>query len=219
MRFLVTAGPTREYFDTVRFISNPSSGKMGYAIAAEAAARGYGVTLVSGPVALPEPEGVQVIQVVSAEEMFDAAVSVFTECRVAVMTAAVCDYRPARRLDHKLQKKNRVRPIHLQPTTDICAHLGKIKCDRVVIGFAMEDHDEQAHAESKLMRKHCDAIVLNGLQNVASDAATITVLRADKGWCPPVRGTKIQVAEEIVNLSEDLVESRTDQSTSADKKK
>ena len=209
MRFLVTAGPTREYFDTVRFISNPSSGKMGYAIAAEAAARGYGVTLVSGPVAIAEPKGVRVIQVVSAEEMFEVAESAFGECHVAVMTAAVCDYRPTRRLDHKMKKQNRVRPIHLQPTTDICAHLGKIKGDRVVIGFAMEDHDHRAHAESKLMRKRCDAIVLNGLENVATDDATITVLRADLGWRAAVRGTKIQVAEKIVDLAESLLDRQT----------
>ncbi len=205
MRILVTAGPTREYFDSVRFISNPSSGKMGYAIAAEAAARGYDVVLVSGPVALPVPDGVRVVHVVSAEEMFQASLGVFEKCHAAVMTAAVCDYRPTRRLDHKLKKQNRVRPIHLQPTADICAYLGGIKGDRVVVGFAMEDHDHEQHAEAKLRRKHCDAIVLNGLENVGVDDARIRVLRADRGWQGTAAGTKMQMAETVLNLVEDLV--------------
>jgi len=208
MRILVTAGPTREFFDSVRFISNPSTGKMGYAIAAEAARRGHEVVLVSGPVSLPEPKGVDVLQVVSAEEMFTVAVSLFAECHAAVMTAAVCDYRPTRRLDHKLKKQNRVRPIHLQPTKDICAHLGKIKGDRVVIGFAMEDYDHHAHAEEKLERKRCDAIVLNGIENVGADAAVVEILRVDTGWSAPLRGSKTEVAGKIVALTERLVRHR-----------
>ena len=206
MRILVTAGPTREYFDTVRFISNPSSGKMGFAIAAEAAARGHEVVLVSGPVAIAEPADVQVVHVVSAEEMFGAAVSAFEDCRAAVMTAAVCDYRPTRRLDHKLKKKNRVRPIQLQPTRDICAHLGRTKGDRFVVGFAMEDHDHLAHAEKKLQGKHCDAIVLNGIENVAGDDAEIRFLLANGGWQASIGGAKVILAEAIVNLIEVLLD-------------
>jgi len=208
MRILVTAGPTREFFDSVRFISNPSSGKMGYAIATEATASGYDVVLVSGPVSLPEPPGVDVRHVVSAEEMFTAAVAAFEGCHAAVMTAAVCDYRPTRRMEHKLQKHNRVRPIQLQPTKDICAHLGQLKGDRVVIGFAMEDHDHHAHAEAKLRRKHCDAIVLNGLENVGVDDAVVEILQADAGWSKPIHGDKTLVAREVVALVERLVRRR-----------
>ncbi len=204
MRILITAGPTREYFDTVRFISNPSSGKMGYALAAEAARNKHEVILVSGPVELFKPKNVQCIDVVSAEEMFQACRSLFEDCDAAIMTAAVCDYRPTRKLDHKLKKQNRVRPIHLQPTTDICAHLGRIKKHRVVIGFAMEDHNHHAHAESKLHRKHCDAIVLNGIENVASDTARIEIVRADMGWSSPLSGTKPQLASKIIHLLEKL---------------
>ena len=204
MRILVTAGPTREFFDSVRFISNPSSGKMGYAIAYEAARRGHEVVLISGPVALDPPEGVELHRVISAEEMFEASVAAFALCRAAVMTAAVCDYRPTRRLAHKLKKQNRVRPIQLQPTPDICAHLGRIKADRVVIGFAMEDHDHHAHAEAKLVRKRCDAIVLNGIENVGGDEASIEVYRADAGWSAPVGGSKRAVAAQIVSLVEQL---------------
>lgn len=204
MRILVTAGPTREHFDTVRFISNPSSGKMGYAIAAQAAHRGHEVALVSGPVDLPEPVGVDVVHVVSAREMYEVSMSLFHECHAAVMTAAVCDYRPTRCLDHKLSKRNRVRPIHLQPTADICASLGGIKGGRVLIGFAMEDHDHHAKAEAKLYRKRCDAIVLNGLENVGVDHATIEIFRGDRGWSAPRRGPKLELAACVLDLMEEL---------------
>lgn len=209
MRILVTAGPTREFFDSVRFISNPSSGRMGYAIAAEAARRRHEVVLLSGPVEQAEPDGVEVVRVVSADEMFEAATSLFDECHAAVMTAAVCDYRPARRLEHKLKKQNRIRSVRLTPTRDICAHLGKIKGNRVVVGFAMEDHDHKAHAETKLRRKRCDAMVLNGIGNVGGDAAEIEILRADKGWSGRTSGTKAAVAVSVVNLIEDLRATRT----------
>lgn len=205
MRILITAGPTREYFDSVRFISNPSTGKMGYAIAEEALRRGHDVVLVSGPVALTPPAGVEFVPVTSAAEMFDASVAAFAGCRAAVMTAAVCDYRPAERLEHKLAKQDQVRPIELQPTADICAHLGRIKKGRVVVGFSMEDHDHHAHSEAKLERKQCDAIVLNGLENVGSDEAVVEVLRASGGWSAPVRGTKLEVAATVVLLVEQLV--------------
>ncbi|MCP4249433.1 MAG: phosphopantothenoylcysteine decarboxylase [bacterium] len=208
MRILVTAGPTREFFDTVRFISNPSSGKMGYALAAAAAARGHETALVSGPVELEPPPGVESVSVVSAEEMFVVCCSLFADVDAAIMTAAVCDYRPARMLQHKLKKQHRVRHITLNPTRDICAHLGAIKEHRVIIGFAMEDHDHKAHAEAKLARKRCDAIVLNGPENVAADRATVEVLTDDGVWSPPMTGSKAQLADRLVGLTERLYRSR-----------
>jgi len=204
MRILVTAGPTREYFDSVRFISNPSSGKMGYAIAKEAAGRDHEVVLVSGPVELPEPEGVHMVHVVSAREMLETVTSRFDECHCLVMTAAVCDYRPSMRQSHKLKKQAQVRAIQLQPTEDILTHVGKIKGDRVVIGFAMEDHDHRKNAESKLRRKRCDAIVLNDLGNVGTESGTIEVLQADQGWQNPTSGTKAELAVTIVDMVESL---------------
>lgn len=205
MNLLITAGPTREFLDTVRFLSNPSTGKMGFAIAAEAARRGHRVLLVAGPVELPDPPGVDVVRVVSAHAMFRAAVALFAECQAAVMTAAVCDYRPMRRQDKKMKKKNRPRTLLLVPTEDICAHLGRDKGERVVIGFAMEDHDHHAHAEEKLRRKNCDAIVLNGPANVGADDAEIETYQADTGWQPAVRGTKVELAAGIMSLVEKLV--------------
>jgi len=202
MHFLVTAGPTREFFDTVRFVSNPSTGKMGYAIAAAGAARGHRVTLVSGPVDLAAPKGVECIRVVSAAEMFEACCRVFEEADAAVMTAAVCDYRPARPLAHKLRKQARARRVTLLPTRDICAHLGSIKGDRMVIGFAMEDHDHRAHAAAKLTRKRCDAIVLNGPGNVGADDATVEILTAEGRWSAPQTGSKVEIAARVVELVE-----------------
>ena len=209
MRFLITAGPTREYFDSVRFLSNPSSGKMGYQIAARAAARGHRVELVSGPVELPPPKGVRLTRVVSAAEMFEATVSRFASCDVVIMAAAVCDYRPARRSARKMPKRRVGLDVQLVPTQDILAHLGGIKSRQVVIGFAMEDHDHHAHAALKLRRKRCDAIVMNGLGNVGSDQAEVQVLLADGGWQDPIRGSKTKVASSIVKMAEALVSSRS----------
>lgn len=209
MRILITAGPTREYFDTVRFISNPSSGKMGYAIAAAALERGHQVVLVSGPVALPDPKDAEVIRVTSAREMLEACISALDPCDAVIMTAAVCDYRPSRQLAHKLKKHHRVRPIHLQPTEDILTHLARAKGERVTIGFAMEDRDHHANTEAKLKSKGCDAFVLNGIENVGSDEATIEILRADRGWSPAICGTKKKIAESIVDLVESLASKDT----------
>jgi len=204
MRILVTAGPTREFFDSVRFISNPSSGKMGYAIAADAARRAHDVTLISGPVDLAEPPGVKVIRVIGAAEMFHACVAAFGECQACVMTAAVCDYRPARPLAHKLRKQGRPRQLRLIPTRDILAHLGTVKESRVLVGFAMEDRDARRRAKSKLMRKGCDAIVLNGLGNVGADAAEVEFLRRGGEWTGPLRGTKGEIASAVMDLLEEL---------------
>ena len=178
---------------------------MGYAVAKEASRRGHQVVLVSGPVSQPAPKGVELIHVISAEEMFRVVTGRFPACHACVMTAAVCDYRPARRLPHKLEKQGRARSIQLRPTKDILAHLGTVKGKRALVGFAMEDHNHRKNAEAKLRRKRCDAIVLNGLGNVGSDAAEIRILRADTGWSEPLSGTKAQIAKAVVKLAESLV--------------
>jgi len=150
VKILVTAGPTREYFDSVRFISNPSSGKMGYAIAAAAAARGHQVVLISGPVQLDPPAGVQTIRVVSSAEMAEQCKAAWPSCDVAFMTAAVCDYRPAKTLIKKLKKSNKPRHVTLLPTEDIAGSLGAAKRPgQILVTFAMEDHDAHRHAEQK----------------------------------------------------------------------
>ena len=127
MRILVTAGPTREYFDDVRFISNASSGRLGYAIAAEAARRGHHVVLVSGPVRLPAPPDVEFVSVVTGREMLDICRERFPDCDAAVMCAAVCDYRPTARSAGKAPKSTQAHAVELEPTEDICVSLGQMK--------------------------------------------------------------------------------------------
>lgn len=161
-RLLVTAGPTHEAIDPVRFIANASTGKMGYAIAAAAARRGAQVLLVSGPCALPCPEGVRRVDVVSAAQMHEAALAAFAESDAAVCTAAVADYTPARPADHKLKKsKEHLDAIELVETADILADLCARKGGRVVVGFAAETDDLIANAQAKLAKKGADAIIAN----------------------------------------------------------
>ena len=167
-RLIVTAGATIEAIDPVRFISNHSSGKMGYAIAGELAARGATVTLVSGRTALATPPGVERVDVLSADEMYDAAVRAFDEADGAVMCAAVADYTPAEVSETKIKKGDGELFIRLRRTRDIAAELGARKGGRLLVGFALETHDEEAHAESKLERKKFDFIVLNSLRDAGA---------------------------------------------------
>lgn len=208
MRILVTAGPTREYLDPVRYLSNASSGKMGFSIAAEAARRGHHVVLISGPVELPSPPGVDLVRVVSTKQMLEACLSRFEGCDAAIMAAAVCDYRPVRRAPRKIKRQTRGRSIRLVPTEDICRRLGTIKGNRVVIGFALEDRNYHRHAEIKLHCKHCDAIVLNRFDVIGADEAEIEFFQLGRGWSKPAAGTKLKVAARIMDLAESLVRSR-----------
>ncbi len=208
LHIVVTAGPTREYFDSVRFISNPSSGKMGYAIARAAADAGPRVTLISGPVALDPPEGVRTVPVITAAEMARATKHAFAKADAAVFTAAVCDYRPRRRRKEKLAKKAVPKSVVLMPTEDISASLGRIKRDRITIAFAMEDHAARARAERKLIRKNCDAIVLNGPENVGSDRAKVAYLERGGKWQRWPAATKTSVGRRLVRRLEALAASR-----------
>ncbi len=206
MKILITAGPTREYLDSVRYISNPSSGKMGYALAAAAAARGHGVTVISGPVSLAPPPDVEVVPVVSAAQMAEAAKSLWPRQDAAIMTAAVCDYCPAARLHTKLRKSDRPLILKLVATEDIARSLGAAKRPgQVLVGFAMEDHAGRAHAESKLHRKNCDAIVLNTPADAGSDHIRAEVLVAGQAWASWRRAPKQVVAARLIRLVERLL--------------
>ena len=159
---LINAGPTREAIDPVRFIANASTGKMGYAIATEALARGAQVRLVSGPVSITPPSGAELIDVVSAADMLDACLAAFEGADAAICTAAVADYTPKLAANHKLKKSvERLDVIELVETEDILAALSKRKGDRVVVGFAAETNDVISYAKAKLARKGCDMIVAN----------------------------------------------------------
>ncbi|WP_245896107.1 bifunctional phosphopantothenoylcysteine decarboxylase/phosphopantothenate--cysteine ligase CoaBC [Deinococcus irradiatisoli] len=161
LKLVVSAGPTREYLDPVRFISNPSSGKMGYAVAIEAQARGAEVVLVSGPVNLPDPPGVQVVKVESAVQMYGAVLEAARDAQMVVMTAAVADYRAAEPKSEKEAKTAGEVSIQLVPNPDILAALGREKGQRVLIGFAMETHAGVERAAGKAQRKNADFILLN----------------------------------------------------------
>ncbi len=161
IRILVTAGGTREAIDPVRYIGNRSSGKMGYAIAAAAAKRGAVVTLVSGPVALTAPAGVNVIRVESALQMREAVLSVFSAVDIVIKAAAVADYRPESAADQKIKKTSEVMMVTLTKNPDILAELGKLKTGQFLVGFAAETQELAANALEKLRRKNLDMLVAN----------------------------------------------------------
>lgn len=161
VKVLVTAGPTREPIDAVRFVSNASSGRQGYAVAEEAARRGAEVTLVSGPTYLPDPFGVRTIRVTTAQEMFDAATAAHATCDVVIATAAVSDFRPASAASGKIKKDVAPETLELARNPDILASLGHDKGTRILVGFAAETDDVVAHAKGKLDSKNLDLIVAN----------------------------------------------------------
>ncbi|MCD7763586.1 MAG: bifunctional phosphopantothenoylcysteine decarboxylase/phosphopantothenate--cysteine ligase CoaBC [Lachnospiraceae bacterium] len=183
MHVLVTAGPTMEALDPVRFLSNHSSGKMGYALAKVCRERGASVTLVSGKTQLPPPAGVEVVLVLSAQEMYDAVTQRAREQDVVIMAAAVADYRPASVSDQKIKKSDDDLNLPLERTQDILAALGSDKPKgQILCGFAMETEDMVAHAREKLQRKHLDLIAANNVKvkgaGFGTDTNVITLISA-----------------------------------------
>ena len=202
---LVSAGPTYEAIDPVRFIGNHSSGKMGYAIAKQLQALGAKVTLVSGPTALNSPNQVNRVDVVSAQEMFEAMDKHFLESDIVVMSAAVADYTPVEVAEQKIKKKAEDFSIELKKTTDILASLGKEKRDnQTLVGFALETNNELAHAKDKLQRKNLDFIVLNSMQDkgagFAHNTNKITVINRAGEVISYDLKSKDEVAKDICNL-------------------
>lgn len=199
-KVVVSAGPTIEDLDPVRFISNRSSGKMGYRVAEAARDRGAEVTLVSGPTALPDPARLRTVRVRSAAEMEQAVLREAAAADVVVMAAAVADWRPARRADHKVKKDVAERTLELERTTDILAALGRDKGARFLVGFAAETDDVVAYARGKLVKKNADLIVANDVSGAgvgfdADDNAATLVDRA--GEQVVTRTSKRDLAERI----------------------
>lgn len=161
MKFVITAGPTREPLDPVRYLSNRSSGKMGYAIAAAALEEKHEVTLISGPVAITPPLGAEVVQVTTGDEMFTALSARIDDCDVFVMCAAVCDYKPAHYAPQKMKKERGFFSLALEPTRDILASLTNGPRRSFVVGFAAETQALAANAARKLAEKNCDLLVAN----------------------------------------------------------
>ena len=165
-KILITAGPTYEAIDPVRFIGNHSSGKMGFEIAAEAARQGAEVILVSGPTHLQNPDSkIRLIRVESAEQMYEAAMENFGQMDAAIAAAAVSDYRPKKVADQKIKKADQALHLELEPNRDILASIGEIKQQQILVGFALETENEVEHAKQKIRKKNLDFIVLNSLNN------------------------------------------------------
>ena len=200
---VVTAGPTREHVDPVRYLSNESSGRMGFEIARAAAEQGDRVTLVAGPVHLETPPGVRRVDVVSARDMLHAVRDAFRRADVLVMAAAVADWRPRRKLAGKWRKKDEkteVASLELVRNPDILATVARRKGHRLVVGFALETGDGHRRALGKLVRKNADYIVLNDESALSSTRTTVNLLAADGSSKLFENRTKRAVAKALVRL-------------------
>lgn len=207
-RVLVTAGPTHEAIDPVRFIANHSSGKMGIAIAEEAVRNGAEVTLVCGPSRVESSSGIRRIDVKSAQEMFEAVMKEQADHDILILSAAVADYRPKKIAAQKIKKKDTALVIELEPTPDILASLGLVKRnDQVLVGFALETNDEMKNAQSKLQKKNCDMIVLNSLQHAGAgfghDTNRVTILDRHNNISTFELKSKAEVAKDILQKIKD----------------
>ena len=206
-RILLTAGPTREHLDPIRYLSNPSTGKMGIALAEAAARRGAEVTLVLGPTAESVAAGVRVVRVETADEMFDAASAAYRDCDALIASAAVADYKPTERRNQKVKKKGDDIHVTLTRTPDILQSLSKDKGRRLLVGFAAETQHLEEHAREKLRKKACDLIVANDVTEPGSGFGTETnrvlLVGEEKTESLPLLG-KPELAHRILDQLVDL---------------
>jgi phosphopantothenoylcysteine decarboxylase/phosphopantothenate--cysteine ligase len=209
MRFLITAGGTREYLDPVRFISNASSGKMGYALARAARRGGHEVTLITAPTALTPPAGVEIVPVESAAQMFAAVKEHFPACDCLIMAAAVADYTPAHPYRTKLKKQPARLLLELKPTPDILQWAGRKsrrstppRRPRTIVGFALEDKDLRANGERKMREKHLDMIIANGPGAIGADTSTLQIKTARSDWVEIGTRSKTASARRIIRMIE-----------------
>lgn len=202
-KLIVTAGPTQEAIDPVRFITNHSTGKMGYAIAERAALRGADVTLVSGPVSLNPPSGVKVVNIKSAEDMFNAVTSEYETADIVIKAAAVADYRPAKVSGEKIKKESGMNVIELERTKDILQYLGEHKKEgQILCGFSMETENLMENSVKKLHKKNADMIIANSIKKdgagFGTDTNVITIITENDAVAYPIM-TKYEAADEILN--------------------
>ncbi len=203
IEILITAGPTFEAIDPVRFIGNHSSGKMGFAIAETAASLGARVNLVSGPVNLSVSNSlINVVSVTSAKDMYVSVHQLFEKCNVAILAAAVADFTPSKVASQKIKKKADTLTLQLKKTKDILASLGKIKEDKILVGFALETENEIENAKTKLKKKNLDLIVLNSLNDKGAgfktDTNKVTLITKDNKVIPFEVKSKKEVAKDII---------------------
>jgi len=211
-RVLITAGPTREAIDPVRFLSNASTGSMGIALAAEAIARGASVELVLGPTSLDTPEAADVERVTTAQEMYDAVMRRFGRASIMIACAAVADWRPRATFEHKVKKTEEVSAIEVERTPDILGAVGARKKDLFLVGFAAETERHEEHAREKIVRKNLDAIALNDVGTPGSGFGTgeneVTLLWGTDGTAPLGRAGKTELARRMWTELESLLRER-----------
>lgn len=203
LKVLVTAGPTREPIDPVRYITNRSSGKMGYAIAEAASERGAEVLLVSGPVAVRKPSGTDLVEVMTAKEMYTAVMKNYEACDIVIMAAAVADYRPAEVSKVKIKKKDENMTLKLEKNNDIAKELGKVKGNRILVGFCAETNDLLENAKKKIEAKNLDMIVANDVTmegaGFETDTNIITIVRKDGSVLELPIMSKLSAANRIMD--------------------
>ncbi len=197
-RILITSGPTRQYLDPVRYLTNASSGHMGRALAEAALECGHEVIIVSGPVEVEYPRGVEVVRVISTEEMLEASQKVFPDCQGLIGVAAPCDYRPVKVQQSKIAKTGQPLELHLIETDDIVATLGATKQpEQWLVGFALETEDHRLRALAKLEKKHCDLMVSNGAEAMNSPDNRVEIIDPHGQVLDALSGSKESVARGI----------------------
>jgi len=199
-RILITSGPTRQYLDPVRYLTNASSGRMGRALAASALAAGHEVIIVSGPVEVEYPPGATVVPVVSTEEMLRECQSVFGSCDGMIGVAAPCDYRPVKVAPGKINKTGEPLVLHLIETPDVVATLGSAKNGQWLVGFALETDDHRLRALAKLEKKSCDLMVSNGPEAMNARETNVEIIDPTGAVVQSLSGTKEEVADGIFRV-------------------
>ncbi|MEM6978814.1 MAG: phosphopantothenoylcysteine decarboxylase [Planctomycetota bacterium] len=197
---LITSGPTRQYLDPVRYLTNASSGRMGVALAEAAIELGHNVTVISGPVSVSYPPAATVISVTTTDQMLAAAGECFERCDGAIGAAAPCDYRPRQIAESKMAKTGRPVTLELLETPDVIATLGQRKReDQWVVGFALETDDHRFRATVKLEKKHCDLMVSNGPEAIDADHNSVELLDEEGRVIEAITGSKSHVAKQLMH--------------------
>jgi phosphopantothenoylcysteine decarboxylase/phosphopantothenate--cysteine ligase len=205
MRILITAGGTREYIDPVRFITNASSGRMGYALVRAALRAGHKVTLITAPTAQRCPVGVKSVRVETAARMFQEVRNNFERCDCLIMAAAVADYTPSRPAKTKIKKGSKSLTLKLKPTADILKWAGRHKRrNQIVVGFALEDSNIRRHAEKKLKEKNLDMVIANAITAIGEEKITVQIKTPEGEWLRLPKSTKGKIAGRIVREIENI---------------
>jgi len=199
-RILITSGPTRQYLDPVRYLTNASSGRMGAALASAAVDAGHDVVVVTGPVEVEYPHAAEVIPVVSTEQMLQLALEVFPSCSGLIGVAAPCDYRPVIVSSQKIRKTGSPLTIHLVETPDVVAELAAVRTSQWMVAFALETEDERMRAMQKMERKSCELIVVNGPQAIHAVETAVEILASEGGVIASFSGDKRAVGKDVFRV-------------------